>query len=909
MTSAKGFALIFLFVAFSIIALAQGKTADSLVRKLPEVTGHAKVDVLNQLVYEHISVDNQKVVYYINESITLSQKIGYIKGEALAYAYRGVYQYQSGQFTEAHVSLKKALSLSRSINDKGLIGYSLLQLGNCGLEEVNTDSSYHYFRAAYEVLRDSANPESLSKVYRNLSACFGQRFQPDSQQYYLDKAIAIRRLLPDETLLVDALAVQATLKLNTGDVSSAEALIREAEEILKKYPDDLENIHDVKHIRALLLFQKGNFENAVVLFDSARNYYFKLSLFRKYITLLTDLGKIFSDRGDYELALNNFYEALRFSQLKNFETETYIIRTRIGWVNFHLGDKNQALRLANESLKSKPKKLLTGDLADALTLKGSALREFGQFEDARKCFDSVFVIHQTAANTKGLSETYLNLGAIELQLKNYPKALSQYQKGLELANTVNYTYGQAWANWSIGDIHFRLGRYDKVNDFLDKSEALCLKIHAYEFLLHTYETRRDLLAASKNYKESLRYSILATEFKDSIHRADLARRFVNLETVQEIQERDRNIKELKQEQELARDKISLQETRIQKQYILIIGGIITIGLLATLAFIYYKFYSRIKNFNGIVTEKNKRIEAQALKLQEVNDELHRLYTAVSEQNEEIQSQANELAATNRSVVDLNRDLEKLIGEKTVELRRTNEELVKHNNELLQFSYTVSHNLRGPVARVLGLATIVQSEQDLAQAKQWIALIAKTAHELDTIIKDLSKILELRNEPHRYREAVDLAEEWQQSLSLLEDSLTGEERILADFHKLPELVTVRPMLQSIFYNLLSNAIKFKSPDRPLVVKASSDMLGNKAVIEVIDNGLGFDTELHREKIFRLYTRFHAHVEGKGLGLYLIKSQVEVLNGKIEVESKPGFGSHFKVTLPLINEAELLRLIDG
>lgn len=91
-----------------------------------------------------------------------------------------------------------------------------------------------------------------------------------------------------------------------------------------------------------------------------------------------------------------------------------------------------------------------------------------------------------------------------------------------------------------------------------------------------------------------------------------------------------------------------------------------------------------------------------------------------------------------------------------------------------------------------------------------------------------------------------------------------------------------MLQSILYNLLSNAIKYRSPDRNLKVIATSQCLNGNAILEITDNGLGFDTQLHKDKMFKLYTRFHTHVEGRGLGLYLIKAQVEVLHGKIEVE---------------------------
>lgn len=895
-----------MLVALSpVLAWGQGTAADSLERILSDVNGHTRVDVLNRLVYEYISVDNAKVIQYSDEGLTLARQLKYVKGEGIAYAYRGVHDYMSGEFKKAHDDLHRALRLSTEAGDTNNIGYAYLQLGTCGLEEVNMDSAYIYFTKAKRIFKDSTNPESLSKVYRNMSALFGQRFQQDSQQHYLQKAITIRRLLPDKSWLIDALALQANLKVVSRDLASADAMLREAEEILKRYPNDLENLNDVRHIRALMLFQQGKFEEASVLFDSARNYYSRLSHFRKYITLLTDLGKIFSDRGEYELALNNLYEALRLSQSKGYETETYIIRTRIGWVNFQLGDLQQALRLANESLNSKPSKLLIGDLSKTLTLKGVVLTDLNQFSEARICLDSVKTIYEKAGNVHGLSETFMNLGTLEARLSNYSRALELYNESIALAEQVDYLYGKAWSNWGIGDIYFRMKNYTKAAIFLNRSEQASLLIDANEILIRNYRTRRDLLAAQGRFKESLEYSMKASNLEDSIHRTDLARRFVNLEKLQAIEERDRNIEVLQKDKQLAEDKIALQQSRIRQQYILMVAGLVSIGLLAMLVFIYYRFYSRIRSLNVLITEKNRRIEAQSNTLQEVNQELNRLYFEVSEQNEEIQAQANKLVASNRSITDLNRDLEKLITEKTVELRRSNEELVKYNNELLQFSYTVSHNLRGPVARVLGLSSLLQNEQDFTQAKQWVTLISKTAFELDTIIKDLGKILELRHEPQRFRETIELADEWRQSVSLLQDSLRGDEQILSDFQALPELTTVRPMLQSILYNLLSNAIKFRSPDRPLIIRASSRIMDSKAIIEVADNGLGFNTEQHKEKLFRLYTRFHSHVEGRGLGLYLIKSQVEVLHGKVEVESQPGVGTRFRVILPIImDEINLL-----
>jgi signal transduction histidine kinase len=892
---------------YFLVTSSQSKITDSLEFKLRTTEGQLKADILNQLTYEFISVDNDKVVRYNTEALQLSNTSKYVKGEGIAYAYRGVFEYYRGLFPEAHNSFHRALRLSTQANDRVNIGYTLLQLGNCSLEEVNMDSAHFYLNRALTVFRDSANPDMLAKVYRNLSALYGQRSLRDSQQVFLNKAIEIRRLLPDRLPLVDALLLQAKNKIESGDVAGAEELLTESDNIIKRFPGAVENQHDVQHLRALTLFHQGRFDEAMTLVYSARSYYFKTSLFRKYVTLLIDLGKIFSDRGEYELALNNLYDGLRISNLRGFEAETHIIRNEIGWVNFHLGDFDQALRLANETLQPNQKKILKYDLGHAFILKGVTLMELKQYPESKVCLDSALLIFEQMGNVQRISEVFLNMGALEGELNHPAQAHRLYSESIRLAKTINYTFGLAWSNWATGDIYFKQGNYQKAALFLNESEKYCKLIQANEVLIRNYNTRRDLLAAQGLYKESLKFSIMASQLNDSIHRTDLARRFVNLARVQEIEQRDRNIRELQQDKQLAEDKIQLQESRLRQQFILLIAGVVSIALLAALVFIYHRFYYRIKLLNVSITDKNTRIEAQALKLQEVNTELSKLYDEVSKQKEEIQSQADHLAESNKSINDLNRNLEGLVAEKTIELRRANDELVKYNNELLQFSYTVSHNLRGPVARIMGLSSLLLNETEIAQAKQWTSLISKTTRELDLVIKDLAKILELRNEVDQYRELVDFQQEWNQSLSLLQDNLTGQEEIITNFSSIPQIGTVRSMLQSIFYNLLSNALKFRSPERKLKITATSRLAGNLVVIEVADNGLGFNFDLYQDKLFKLYKRFHSHVEGRGLGLYLIKSQVDVLNGQVEVESKPDEGTVFRVSIPIVSEEVQIRII--
>lgn len=886
-----------LSVALCLNAAAQTRLTDSLEHVLIGTTGKQRVDLLNQLTYEFITHDNKKVVQYGTEAIRLSQEIKYSAGEARAYAYKGVYEYQTAQFREAHQDLHRALALAMKIGERKLQGYALLQLGNCSLEEVENDSALIFFKKCYVIFRDSSDPTTLSKLYRNIGALYGQKYQIDSQQFFLERAIRIRRLLPDKKLLADAIILKANISVRLGDFSNAEKLLNEANAIVAQYQEDDENRNDIRHMRALILFQRGNFEEAVVLFDSARNFYLRTSLLRKYVTLLGDLGKVFLDRGEYELALNNLYDGLRLSRLKGFDVETALILGRIGWVNYHLGDLNQALLMANEALNLNNHKAMLGDQATALILKGVVLTGLKQYPRAKASLDSALHIHESLGNQKGICEAIMNLGNLSAASGRLDEAISLFLRSEKLSKTIPFTFGLAWSYWGLGDAYFRLKAYSNAAHYLDLSEKYARQIGSTEVLILNFNTRRDLLKAQNRFRESLEFSIRASQLKDSIHRTDVARRFVNLAKIQEIEQRDRDIRNLQKDNQLAEERLHLQDARIRQQSILLTGGVISFALLAILTIVYYRFYNRIKLLHDDITEKNKRIQTQADKLQEVNEELGRLYREVSLQKEMIQLQANELSDSNKS-------LEKIVAQKTQELRNTNDELVKYNSELLQFSYTVSHNLRGPVARLLGLSDLVNKEHELSQAKQWISLISKTAGDVDQIIKDLSNLLDLRNMPHQFRERVSLEREWNQARSLLQDSLSGQEEIIANF-EVVEITTVRPMLQSIFYNLLSNAIKFRSPERVLRVEVASYTDRERLILEIKDNGLGFDTGLHREKIFKLYRRFHTHVEGRGLGLYLIKSQLEVLRGDIEVESEPGIGSRFRIILPMSSEEQLVQ----
>ncbi len=124
--------------------------------------------------------------------------------------------------------------------------------------------------------------------------------------------------------------------------------------------------------------------------------------------------------------------------------------------------------------------------------------------------------------------------------------------------------------------------------------------------------------------------------------------------------------------------------------------------------------------------------------------------------------------------------------------------------------------------------------------------------------------------------------------------------IEDLSKGDRLWTVKPYLDSILLNLIYNAIKYRHPERPPVIAIRSEIKDNYFLLTIQDNGLGMDMSLCKDKIFTLYRRFHLHIEGKGMGLYLVKTQMVAMGGKIDVESRVNEGTTFYLSFKHIPE---------
>ncbi len=249
-------------------------------------------------------------------------------------------------------------------------------------------------------------------------------------------------------------------------------------------------------------------------------------------------------------------------------------------------------------------------------------------------------------------------------------------------------------------------------------------------------------------------------------------------------------------------------------------------------------------------------------------------------------------------------LEQKVTERTQELELHSQELIKHNNELEQFSFTVSHNVRGPIARLLGLTDLFTK----VEANEYNAIIKQlrlTAETLDTVISDLNEILQIRNNLYSIKEYVDISEEIVKAQQLLSGA-NGEVFSLKNIElniKTNRVFGVKGYIQSILYNLIGNAIKYKKEGVDIQIKVSTELKGKNVLLKIEDNGQGINLERFGGKIFKMYSRFNIETKGKGLGLYLVKQQVESMSGSIKVKSKVNQGTTFSILLPIPDSSQI------
>ncbi|WKN45216.1 PAS domain-containing sensor histidine kinase [Tunicatimonas pelagia] len=260
-----------------------------------------------------------------------------------------------------------------------------------------------------------------------------------------------------------------------------------------------------------------------------------------------------------------------------------------------------------------------------------------------------------------------------------------------------------------------------------------------------------------------------------------------------------------------------------------------------------------------------------------------LYRITREQkilNEDLQIANAKVQASNQKLTDTNRQLQFI------------------NTDLDSFIYTASHDLKTPITNIQSLVQLLERHlpaevMNKPNIQKVFGLIDKSVVRFLHTLEDMSEITRLQKQSNQPTESINLKQmidDVQMDLAMLIEQSGTKLEVTVD---VGEYINFSPKnLRSVVYNLLSNAIKYHDPNRQPIVRIQCNTTDGHHVLKVSDNGLGMDLS-QDTKLFSMFQRLHSHVEGTGVGLYIVKKIVEGAGGTITVESRVGSGTTFVV----------------
>jgi len=245
------------------------------------------------------------------------------------------------------------------------------------------------------------------------------------------------------------------------------------------------------------------------------------------------------------------------------------------------------------------------------------------------------------------------------------------------------------------------------------------------------------------------------------------------------------------------------------------------------------------------------------------------------------------------------ELQQAVDQKTLELKlhvhqldKMTSSMSRKKEQVERFAYITSHNLRSPAANLYGLIQLLAETNDPEKSKEITDRMLKSGAQLLGTLDDVSQVL-VESSPLLPASNNNFETILQQiELDLQREIEESGVTIIRDF-RCPEIIYPRDHLKSIVSNLVSNAIRYRHPDRPLKITLTTWKKRGQHYMTCEDNGLGINLAQHGHAMFHLYKTFHGHPDGKGIGLFLVRHQLESMDGEINVESSPGSGTTFTV----------------
>lgn len=674
--------------------------------------------------------------------------------------------------------------------------------------------------------------------------CIGLRAQSKSA---IDSLLIVIENADNEKELLDA-KVLLTVEYTEIDYQLAFDLADESYDLAIQLGDTA-HIVTTGRLKGQLLRRLDNLRGAIRSLSEVEPIALRNDLDDDYKKILNALAVAYMYKADYDKALQYHFKSLVLREAEGDKAEMSITLNNIGLIYSSLKNHETAIKYFNRCIKLKNEVNDRYDLDGSYLNRGLCYIQLKKFKEAKEDLEKGLSICGNKCDEQSKILAEYGLGESSFNLGNRDEAEMHFRRSLEISINSGSKRHQSENFIYLGVIAIGQKHYDSAATFLNKAETLAASGDYNQILVDCYKQFSNLYGQLNDFKNEAKYQDKYINLTDSLFREDLVKNIAKVET--DYAERE-NIAT-----------IASNEIVIKQQRDLNIA-VAVIALLAGLLVLVLQFGNR----------NIKRVNAKLSEAKEV----------IQEKNEEL---ANK-----------NKELDFQVEKKTADLARANSSLKQVNDELDNFIYKTSHDIRGPLASLKGMCNVALMDVMDPVALDYLRKLDATAERLNTILTRLVIINQINNsklslEPINFENIV--------SDVLLLERKKGVPQELLIIPQIDENATIesdKELVRIVLENLIDNAIKFYNDSdrvKSFVKIHINAMPKGGVIVRVIDNGIGI-SESSPGKLFQMFSRASERSETGGIGLYITKTATEKIGGKVGLLTTPEGYTEFYVIFP-------------
>jgi len=654
---------------------------------------------------------------------------------------------------------------------------------------------------------------------------------PEEAMGYAHEALLLSDSLEDRVRFSRSLRLKGGVYYYKADYDSALYYTRQSLRIAESV-QDTSLINHALNNTGLIYYNLGSYQNA--LENLLRSLNLKIAKGEIYgrSQTLNNIGLVYNKLKDFKRAREYFFEALRFSEKHD--------------------DLNQQLYALNN-------------------IAGTYLSE-GEVDEAKNFFERSMAIEVDNKNWKAV--TMSGMAQIYLQSKEFDRAKSFFNRALDLREEIGDKVGISEVYYFYAKSAQLQSNYDSALLMLDRSQQIAEQIGSKDRKFENYELYVDLFKQLGDVDKAFDYQTQLLGLRDTLFNENMARNLAEIQL--EIQKEESEALLTKKDEQLtANKKVTV--------FLVIIVILVVIILIITLVAFRYNRKTRIilEVQNQEILKQKEEIIQQKESLLEKNIALENAQLIIKQQNEKLEK--------------YNIQLQQEVDQRTKELEQRNQELKLANLELDNFIYKSSHDIKGPLATLMGVCNVALLDVKDDLAKKYLEMLAESSAGLNDILARLKTVsdissLEIKNEKIDFEKIIEKCINQVKNIEGI-DSVNIEYVIDQTVNYSGDSF----LIDLIIFNMMQNAIKFQEENIKDRIKITVDQEDNDIIMHFIDNGIGIEDE-DAENIFHMYSKSAIKHQTLGLGLYIVKQSVQKLGGEIMLVNDEADLTHFRIVLP-------------